>query len=232
MQRLRDASARSGSPEAELAQAIAAMPAVTATPARQQRILAAVTARGRWRRWSAAALLRPAIAGTLLLVAGASGAAATVGHAWVTHTWQELTGRRVAPVSAPVRPPAIVVAPPVAEPALSVRLPVEPAPPVHAPAVRAPAHPRLARGEDPTPLVEAVRALRSEHDARRAARLLDAYLRSYPRGALAEEALALQIEAAATLKSPRAAEFARQYLRLYPGGRFQPAARQALDARF
>jgi hypothetical protein len=236
MQRLRDTNPRSGSAEAELAQAVAAMPPVVATAARQQRILASVTARRRWRPWSGAALLRPALAGALLMVAGAAGAAATVGHDWVGRTWRKLTETRAAVVSAPAKPPlvlsppAIVTAPPVVRPAAPVETPV--AVPVRAPAVRAPARARLARGEDPTPLVAAVRALRSEHDPRRAARLLDAYLRSYPRGALAEEALALQIEAAAALQSPRTADFARQYLRLYPTGRFQTAARQALTARF
>ncbi|HXU65285.1 MAG TPA: hypothetical protein VN962_26480 [Polyangia bacterium] len=229
MQRLRDTNPRSGSAEAELAQAVAAMPPVMATAARQQRILASVTARRRWRPWSGAALLRPALAGALLMVAGAAGAAATVGHGWVGRTWRKLTETRAAVVSAPAKPPA-VVATPVTRRAVSIEAPV--AMPVHAPAVRAPVRARLARGEDPTTLVAAVRALRSEHDPRRAARLLDAYLRSYPRGALAEEALALQIEAAAALQSPRAADFARQYLRLYPTGRFQTAAHQALTARF
>lgn len=233
MQRLRDTNPRSGTAEAELAQAVAAMPPVIATAARQQRILATVTARCRWSPWSGAALLRPALAGALLLVAGAAGAAATVGHGWVGRTWRKLTETRVAVVSAPAQPRAVVAptsAPTVARPAAPIEAPV--AVPVRAPVVRAPARARLARGEDPTALVAAVRALRSDHDPRRAARLLDAYLRSYPRGALAEEALALQIEAAAALQSPRAADFARQYLRLYPTGRFQTAARQALTARF
>ncbi|HVT10599.1 MAG TPA: hypothetical protein VHO67_24230, partial [Polyangia bacterium] len=120
---------------------------------------------------------------------------------------------------------------------------VEPAPEAPAPAeakAEAPSHPPVlrisarvppAKGEDPSALVAAVRALRSEHDPQRAARLLDAYLRSYPHGALAEEALALQIEAAANMKSPRAAAFAEQYLRAYPNGRFRQSARQALSAK-
>ena len=55
--------------------------------------------------------------------------------------------------------------------------------------------------------------------------------RTYPHGALAEEALALQIEAAANMKSPRAAEFAQQYLRTYPNGRFRQSARQAISGK-
>ena len=229
MQRLRDSKLASGSPEAELADALAAMAPLATSPAREQRILRAVTARARERRWAGAALLRPAVAGALLLLAGAGVAGATVGRGWLAHGWRELLQRPVAVTPVSVAPARRPTARPV-----SAALPSEPvveAPELSAPTAR-PAPARVAararppRGEDPSALVEAVRALRSEHDARRAARLLDAYLRAYPHGALAEEALALQIEAAANLKSPRAALFARQYLRDYPGGRFRQAAQQ------
>jgi hypothetical protein len=233
MERLRDGKPVVGSAEAELADALATLERIRSSPARQERVFQAVTAR-RKRPWSGAVLLRPAVAGVVLLVAGAATAGATVGRGWLARSWHQLVASRTA--SAPV-----AVAPPRPSPVPLVVTPPEPteiAPPttpeIAAPAarpvpVRVAAHPRPARGEDPSALVEAVRALRSDHDPQRAARLLDAYLRAYPRGALAEEALALQIEAASNLKSPRAAAFARQYLRAYPGGRFQQAARQALD---
>jgi hypothetical protein len=232
MERLRDSKLAGGSPEAELAATIGAMQPIDASPARQKRILAAVTGRRR-PAWSGAALLRPAVTGAVLLVAGAAAAGATVGRGWLAREWDALVAKPVAvtPVAAasPRRsPPPPVASAPLPEPAPA---PPEIAAPVARPApTRVAARPRPPRAEDPSALVDAVRALRSEHDPQRAARLLDAYLRAYPRGALAEEALALQIEAAANLKSPRAAAFARQYLRAYPGGRFQQAARQALEA--
>ncbi len=58
--------------------------------------------------------------------------------------------------------------------------------------------------------------------------LLDQYLRTNPRGALAEDALALSIEAAAARKDPRAADYARRYLARYPNGRFRKVAERAL----
>jgi hypothetical protein len=234
MQRLRDAEVPAGSPEAELAEAVAAMAPIAPTPARQQRILEAVLAGERRGRRGGAVWLRPAVAVAVLLFAGAGVAAATVGQSWVARAWSRLTapaprsvapppsrtpiGARVAAVGARVAPAGPAEAPPVAAPG--------PRPP----GSRLAARPRPSRGEDPSALVQAVGALRREHDPARAARLLDSYLRAYPRGALAEEALALKIEAAAALQSPRAALFARRYLRSYPNGRFRQAARQALAA--
>lgn len=230
IQRLRNMNHPPGSSEAELAQAVGAMDPVEATAARQQQILAAVVARGRRRRWSAAVLLRPAVAGAILLAAGAGIAGATVGPTWMVRQWHRLTTPPTADPT-PAAPAAVVAVParrpdpPPRETPETLERPrlVRPIPP------RAATHP-VARVEDPTALVQAVRALRRDHDPRRAARLVDAYMRTYPRGALAEEALALQIEAASAQQSPRAADFAREYLRLYPTGRFRAPARQALDA--
>lgn len=83
---------------------------------------------------------------------------------------------------------------------------------------------RPRAGEDPSQVAEAVRALRKQGDPARAGQLLDQYLRSNPRGALAEDALALSIEAAAARKDPRAADYARRYLARYPQGRFRSLA--------
>jgi hypothetical protein len=238
MERLRDTRPARGTAEAELVAAVAAVEPVATPPVRAQRILAAVMARAHTRRgrWTAAILLRPVVAAAILVMAGAATAAATVGHEWMARGWHRLTGRTVtaAPPLVPRRvarprvpPPPASATPPAPTP--EAPLPTETA--QRPPVVRVSARVRPARGEDPSALVEAVRALRSDHDPRRAARLLDAYLRSYPRGALAEEALALQIEAAANLNSPQAAGFAEQYLRLYPNGRFRQSARQALPAQ-
>jgi outer membrane protein assembly factor BamD (BamD/ComL family) len=87
---------------------------------------------------------------------------------------------------------------------------------------------RSAEPDDPTDVLEAIRALRSGHDAPRAATLLSRYLRDHPRGLVAEDALALSIEAADAMHDVRgASEFAARYLRLYPSGRFHVLASEA-----
>jgi TolA-binding protein len=73
----------------------------------------------------------------------------------------------------------------------------------------------------------AVKSLRVEHDPTRAMVLFDKYLRRYPDGSLAEEALALEIEAAAQQDDARAARLGREYLRRYPAGRFRTMAEEA-----
>jgi hypothetical protein len=78
-------------------------------------------------------------------------------------------------------------------------------------------------------IMTAVRALRREHDASRAGSLLEEYLRRFPSGVLAEEALALAIEAASARGDTRAAVLARTYLHRYPQGRFLRAARAAAE---
>lgn len=91
--------------------------------------------------------------------------------------------------------------------------------------------PRPRSGEDPTQVAEAVRALRKQGDAARAQAMLERYLRDNPRGVLAEDALALSIEAAVARKDPRAADYARRYLARYPNGRFRAQAERALTPR-
>jgi TolA-binding protein len=77
-------------------------------------------------------------------------------------------------------------------------------------------------------LFEATRALRREGNPERATQLLAEYRKKFPRGALAEEALALSIEAAVARGDARAAKLARRYLDLYPQGHFVDKARRAL----
>ncbi len=88
------------------------------------------------------------------------------------------------------------------------------------------AKPSASEGEDPTQVVEAVRALRKQRDPKRAQALLDGYLSKNPDGALSEEALALSMEAAASSKSPKAADYARRYLERFPQGRHAAFARK------
>jgi outer membrane PBP1 activator LpoA protein len=78
--------------------------------------------------------------------------------------------------------------------------------------------------------VAAIRAWRSERDAPRARALLTNYLRQHPRGALAEDALALLIEITAAQKDPAALTHAQRYLRAYPRGRFRSVAERVVAA--
>jgi hypothetical protein len=75
-----------------------------------------------------------------------------------------------------------------------------------------------------------MRALRVERNPARARALLARYLGEHPSGDLAEEALALSIEAAVAQHDADVAALAARYLRLYPHGSFQALARQALAA--
>ena len=81
-------------------------------------------------------------------------------------------------------------------------------------------------------VVDAMRRLRRGHDPRAALRGLDAYLARFPDGDLAEEVLALAIEARSALGDATACSLAEQYLQRYPHGRFRdPAERTRLQLR-
>jgi hypothetical protein len=73
-----------------------------------------------------------------------------------------------------------------------------------------------------------MRALRVERNPVRARALLARYLGEHPKGSLAEEALAMSIEAAIADHDADVTALAARYLRLYPQGSFQALARQAL----
>ncbi|HEY6478044.1 MAG TPA: hypothetical protein VI456_15810, partial [Polyangia bacterium] len=86
--------------------------------------------------------------------------------------------------------------------------------------------------EGRTEVLDALVALRRDHDADRAAELLDRYLGANRHGALREEALALAIEAADTrADATDARRLARLYLAEFPSGRFGQFAGQHLGAR-
>jgi len=121
-------------------------------------------------------------------------------------------GARHAAVSESMRGPATV---PARASAASARAARRAAPP--------------ASADDTAPVIEAMRALRVQGDPVRARALLTGYLVRHPRGTLAEEALAMSIEAAKVHQDGDAPALARRYLRLYPAGHFQSLARQILD---
>ncbi len=145
------------------------MDPIATTAARQQRVLQGVAERTRWRRSNLPALLRPALAAAILFGAGVAATAATVGHDWVARRWRELSGQ-AEPVLAPPRANPAAPVRRRAELAVAAPVQVQPAPEppasIRPPVVRASVHARAARGEDPTALVEAVRALRGDHDPR------------------------------------------------------------------
>ena len=73
-----------------------------------------------------------------------------------------------------------------------------------------------------------MRALRVEANPVRARRLLAGYLDRHPGGSLAEEALAMSIEAAVAHGDDDAPALARKYVRRYPAGHFSGLARRTL----
>lgn len=92
-------------------------------------------------------------------------------------------------------------------------------------------HSSAPAAEGRTEVLDALVALRRDHDAARAAGLLDRYLAANRHGALREEALALAIEAADTRgNAAEARRLARLYLLEFPGGRFGQFAGHHLGA--
>jgi hypothetical protein len=131
---------------------------------------------------------------------------------------------RPAPRAQPARgraEPAPVVAVPPAELAL---------PSAQAPTLAAPRQPLAAPPSDVARVHEAAKALRHEGDPERALQLLE---RPGARisGPLAEEALALRIEASVAKGDGRQAKLAAAYLAQYPSGRYRELAKKALAGR-
>ena len=224
LQRLIEGKGSCTEAEAELALLVEACEPVVISEARKRQSLSAVYSRHHERRRSVRFGLRAAMAACLLLVTGAA-AAAVFGVRW------RMPAARLAPLAAAPAPAVAHIARARAElaPIAELELPAEPEaqpdiapppPPIH----RA----RAAKSEDPALVVSAIQALRQDHDPERAGRLLAAYLRTHPHGALAEEAVALSIEAADGRHNPAATTFAQRYLKEYPQGRFRAVAERVL----
>jgi hypothetical protein len=170
-------------------------------------------------------VLKLAFAAIVALGAGTAGA--MIARRWIApeRAPAAATATAILPRS---RPEAAAPVPPVTTivgPVQERRSPGAPAP---APARAAPK--KTAAGAPPsaasvarerTEVLDALVALRREHDAVRAGTLLSRYLATHPRGALREEALVLAIEAAdARSDRDAAARLARTYQADYPAGRF------------
>jgi len=187
--------------------------------------------------------LRPVIVGGMLIGCGAF-ASAALGHwpVWIARVYDRWVtpaasvtpapaaearrrahGQRTAEAPLPTAPAHEIAAaePPALAPVVAPAPAREPSAPRahHAP-------PPAPAGEDPSAVLEAMRALRLDHDPVRARVLLGRYLERHPSGALAEEALAMSIEAAVAHHDPDAAALGARYLKLYPNGPFHTLAGQ------
>lgn len=207
-------------------------------PGQKQRVTARLLSERRVRRPRA---LRVVFAFAVVLCA--AGASAAVGGHWLQREYRALLGSdektaRAASVpaqrmSANAAPSASAVAAASVSAAPSELPAAAPAPVASSidatsrDAKRGPSEAARSPSEAATLVFSAMRALRQEGRPDRAAKLLEEYLRNYPRGALAEEALALSVEAAAQRGDARARALADRYLKRYPNGQFRVAAERA-----
>jgi hypothetical protein len=197
-------------------------------PGRQERTWAKLQAADRLfqPRW-----LRFAVAGSALLFAGLFASAALAQWpgwlARIIHTAPtERPARSLAKLPVPTADRATSIAPirpSVEEPAaLAVAAPSNPAP------GRARRLSKAATPEESEVLLGAMRALRVDHDPDRARTILSQYLAGHPKGALAEEALVMLVEAAVAHGDRDASALAARYFQLYPRGEFAVQVRRAL----
>jgi hypothetical protein len=239
MNRLRDVVEREGGLRGdplfregvELLRKTPPTPAMPDAQARVWRALRRAPASPSRRRGFQGWMMKLAVAGAVALVAGTAGA--VIAHRW---TLPRLGGAAppAAPKSAAPRAPsgpraegAAAVAPvasidDAAAQSQAVKPPVRSAP---RKAARGPLS-AAAVARERTEVLDALIALRREHDAVRAGALLGRYLAVHPQGALREEALVLAIEAA-DARGDRAAgaQLARAYQQEFPEGRFLSFAR-------
>jgi hypothetical protein len=217
-------------------------------PGRKQRVLLSL---GRSKGGRAPLVLRPVIVAGVLIGCGAF-ASAALGpwRGWIGRAYE-----RLVPSAEPVvlsservrthRLVAAVTTPPAASPSPDVAPPpvasVASRAPVVSPHLRHPALPSAAHDEakrelardrdeedqETQAVLAGMRALRVDHDPVRARGLLARYLERRPSGALAEEALALTIEAALAHQDDDAPALGALYLRRYPGGPFKAVALRA-----
>ncbi len=242
MNRLRDAVDREGGMRGDPlfrrgVELLQGTPSTTASPETKARVWHAL---GRARAPSGSGLrtlvLRFAVIGGVALVAGTAGA--VIAQRWIA---PRLDGG--APPARATSAPRSSLAPrpeaakPIAADDIAagdvIETPIVKAgPPRAAPRKAVAAAPSAAAvARERTEVLDALIALRREHDPVRAGTLLARYLAAHPRGALREEALVLAIEAA-DARGDRAAgeQSARAYQAEFPAGRFLSFARSHTGA--
>jgi hypothetical protein len=178
------------------------------------------------------------VAMVVIVALGAGTAGAVIVQRWIAPPSDV-----AAPPPAPSRPVARAERAAAIAPVTPAEVTAAPAPspaPSPKPAARstakkpaAPAAPSAAAvARERTEVLDALVALRREHDPARAGAMLARYLSAHPHGALREEALALAMEAAdARGDRPGAAQLARTYENEFPAGRFLIFARGHFDVR-
>ncbi len=227
MKRLVDEERLAGDDE-QLADLLRSAAPYEGDPFRKRRILANVERQrtaGGPRIW-----LRPVVIGALLI---SGTAAAAIGHRLIAAPTPNTPKEQAAPAVNLAAKPALLAPTeiaPLAEaaPLESAAAAEDPAPSA-APSAKSATRTRSESSEDASHVVEAIQALRTERDPARAQALLDEYLKSNPHGSLSGDALALSIEAASARHDPRASDYAKKYLALYPKGKYRDLAKRALD---
>jgi|GEM_PF-2617234 len=165
-------------------------------------------------------LWRPALITAALLLAGTASAAVWMGarDLALPRTQEPAPVPNAAPMPMAVVMPVEETGTPSLAPDVAAKPPTNvtlPAQPTHRPRAL------QAETEGARLMLDAVRALRRQGDAATASKLAREYLRKFPNGPLAEESLALEAEAAASLGASNAVALARQYFKRYPNGRFR-----------
>jgi hypothetical protein len=232
------------SPESGLAELVRATRRLVPEPVERHRIRARVKRASNVRRslMSRAGLITVLVSGTALAMAG-------VEHRWNRLGRFERVELLLQPVShsaPPVTSPAPVSPDPTPAPdARAVPSPIavdvrgseraQPADPKRSSEPRRPAvaavhaSPSVDDGDDARLVLEALHELRRHQNVVRASDLLANYLRMHPRGALAQDALALSIEAASIRSDAQAqGAWARRYLSEFPNGRYRALSLEAL----
>lgn len=184
--------------------------------------------------------LRPIVIGAFLMGIG-GGAIASAGMtkwpAWIVRSYRKLVSGSADPSL-----PAAAAAPArrlEAKAASVDPAQIEPTPPPTVPGkahvsqradMRARRQPVEMPSDDAALLVEATRALRVARDPGRARALAHRYLERQPTGPLADEALAISIEAALDHHDPDAAALSARYLAQFPHGSFRGLAERTLTS--